>query len=349
MKLKEANKKILDTAEEQYGALTGLEKENTRLKKEVAVMREAASSKTSSDSTCAKEASGVAMNGNSLLHQSISEDEPTDDIKTLQFEIERLRTELKAAKDVKAANTNGSTDNITEKYDEIKRLMKEGIDKDVRIRELENRVQKQQDELKAMQDDDLTFGVRGDYEEEEETDVATAANEGLRSLNDELAKELGLYKQQAVEAVENLIQERKRSEMELKAFSVALRGVDDLRSAAEQMSRELHFIKRHGYVPPGGLSGEDTSESVRNAMSAIESMAVASQSIDHPSLAENNVTPQQKGFSLWSVMNTIVSPTQLVEEVEQSHEEKKAHKKSSKDKKRRKKRRDDGSIISSFF
>lgn len=330
MKLKEANKKILETAEEQYSALMGLEKENAKLRKEIVNLQEVVSG-----NACSKPAtpsqlqldkanelsrkeqghsneSGLALNGtcNSLVHQSISEEEPINAAKTLQFEIER---------------------------------------RDMRIKELESRVQKHEADLKAMQDDDLTFGVRGDCEEDEESDIATAANEGLRSLNDELARELGMYKQQAVEAVENLIQERKRSEMELKAFSVALKGVDDLRSAAEQMSRELHFIKKHGYVPPGGLSGEDTSESVRNAMSAIESMAMASQSIDHPSLPENNLSPQQKGFNLWAVMNTIVSPTTFSEEVEVSRREEKTYKKSSKEKKRRKKRGDEGSIISSFF
>lgn len=294
-----------------------------------------------------KETADFMMNGNCLVHQSISEEEPTNDAKTLQFEIERLRTELAVAQSVKVEESTGSSGNIAEKYDEVKRLMKDGLEKDMKIKELENRILRQEAELKAMQDDDLTFGMR-DYEEEETT-IATAANEGLRSLNDELAKELGLYKQQAVEAVDNLIEERRRSEMELKAFSVALRGVDDLRNAAEQMSRELHFIKKHGYVPPGGLSGEDTSDSVKNAMSAIESMAIASQSIDHPSLPENNVSPQQKGFSLWSVMNAVVSPTLLSQEMESPQEGKKSHKKSSKDKRRRKKRGDDGSIISSFF
>jgi hypothetical protein len=364
LKLKEANKTILDTAEEQYAALMGLEKENAKLRKDMASLQEASSSSESSsylqlkrqldeanksletERARAKKDTNFALNGHSLGHQSISEEEPTDDVKTLQFEIERLRIELDAVTDKKNGEVVEPKDDIAEKYDEVKRLMKEGMNKDMRIKELESRVQKQEEELKAMQDDDLTFGVR---HEEEETDIATAANEGLRSLNEELAKELGMYKQQAVEAVENLIEERKRSEMELKAFSVALKGVDDLRNAAEQMSRELHFIKKNGYVPPSGLSGEDTSESVRNAMSAIESMAVASQSIDHPSLPENNVPTQQRGFNLWSVMNAVVSPTMLAEEVEPSHGEKKGHKKSSKDKKRRKKRSTEGSIISSFF
>ena len=368
-KLREANKKILDTAEEQYAAFIDMEKENSRLRKDMAnlqaekrgisdsaaylqLKQESEEAKTSLEAERArtKKTSDTAMNGNRLAYQSISEEEPTNDVKTLQFEIERLRVELAAAKEGKCDEDDGSSNNNTEEHDAVKRLIKEGFEKDIKIKELEARVQSQEAEMKAIQDDDLTFGVRDNYNDENKADMAEAANEGLRSLNDELAKELGLYKQQAVEAVENLIEERKRSDMELKAFSVALKGVDDLRNAAEQMSRELHFIKKNGYVPPNGLSGEDTSESVRNAMSAIESMAVASQSIDHPSLAENDVvTPKQQGFNLWSVMNAVVSPTMLAEEVGSSKGEKKPHKKSSKDKKRRKKRGDEGSIISSFF
>eukprot|EP00804_Cyclotella_cryptica_P003719 CCRYP_008898-RA/>CCRYP_008898-RA protein AED:0.02 eAED:0.02 QI:283/1/1/1/1/1/5/85/1683 len=358
-KLKEANKKILETAEEQFASLMTLEKDNAKLRKEMTRLQEARVSEIEGSAAHTRlkkqpdEASRVfeakqarvkqsSYNGHSLLHQSISEDEPFNDVDALQFEIERLRNELAEARDFKIEGDDTNDD-------EMKRLIEEGLEKDRKINELESRVQKQEAELKTMIDDDLTFGVR-DYQEEGEVDVAIAANEGLRSLNQELAKELGMYKQQAVEAVENLIEERKRSEMELKAFSVALKGVDDLRNAAEQMSRELHFIKKHGYVPPGGMSGEDTSESVRNAMSAIESMAVASQSIDHPSLAEHNLSTTPKGFSLWSVMNSVVGPSMLTEEIEPQKSESKSHKKSSKDKtKRRKKKGDDGSIISSFF
>jgi hypothetical protein len=78
-------------------------------------------------------------------------------------------------------------------------------------------------------------------------------------------------------------------------------------------------------------------------------MALASQSIDHPSLADSNAPSAPKGFSLWSVMNSVVGPS-AIESAESSKAEK-SHKKSHhKDKsKRRKKRGDEGSIISSFF
>ena len=141
----------------------------------------------------------------------------------------------------------------------------------------------------------------------------------------------------------------------MKAFSVALKGVDDLRVAAENMSRELHYIKRNGYVPAGGLTGEDTSDSVKNAMSAVESMARASQSIDHPAIAEESVD-QNQGFSLWNAMNAVMGPGQPQAERHVSEgissvllDEPASSKKKHKSSKRKKKRSDSGSIISSFF
>ena len=137
--------------------------------------------------------------------------------------------------------------------------------------------------------------------------------------------------------------------MEMKAFSVALKGVDDLRVAAEHMSRELHHIKKHGYVPPGGLTGEDTTTNVQSAMSAVRTMATANQSIDHPSADE----PRQQGFNLWAAMNSVLSPRLDSETNEpkifESAVDEERERSSKRKSKKKKKKRDDGSIISSFF
>jgi len=136
----------------------------------------------------------------------------------------------------------------------------------------------------------------------------------------------------------------------MKAFSVALKGVDDLRVAAEHMSRELHHIKKHGYVPPGGLTGEDTTTNVQSAMSAVRTMATANQSIDHPSADE----PRQQGFNLWAAMNSVLSPrldseTQNEPKIFESAVDEERERSSKRKSKKKKKKRDDGSIISSFF
>ena len=111
------------------------------------------------------------------------------------------------------------------------------------------------------------------------------------------------------------------------------------------------------------MTGEDTSEAVRKAMSSVGQMARASQSIDHPSISEEP-SSQAEGFSLWGVMNAVLGGSgqqqASLEDVPETNSggdlfaempEQKT-KKSSKHKssRRKKKRHDDGgSIISSFF
>jgi len=390
-KLKEANKKILETAEEQFASLSDLEKKNTDLRNEIESMQDASVSGLAADASSyvalkkcldevkarlkaeqARSESALARetklrnevaelrlrsskNGRSNMgHQTISEDEAADDVATLQFEIERLRCELEAAKnDAINAKNNTSADDMIRKYDELRRLAELGMQKDIEIQELKLRVSTQDAQLRSLEEEvteeDLCFGVRQNREDGD--DIAAAENEGLRSLNEELQRQLQVYKKEAEAAQNKLKEEAERSELEMKAFSVALKGVDDLRVAAEHMSRELHHIKKHGYVPPGGLTGEDTSASVQNAMSAIRTMATANQSIDRPSTA---AVPQQQGFSLWAAMNSVLSPrldakahapyapdSTLDDEERRSSAKRKSKKK--------KKKRDDGSIISSFF
>lgn len=393
-KLKEANKKILETAEAQFASLSDLERQNVELRREVQELKRSSSCGTADDvdedlranlakleqrlkaeqqraeDSVAREAqlrTEIAElrlrpkrnDDTNIMHQSISEDQPTDDVATLQYEIERLRNELLVAREeTRSSEDTFSADDMIKKYDDLRRLAEAGMQKDLEIEKLKLTVKTQDAQLHSLRDEvteeDLTFGVR-EYRDGD-TDVATAENEGLRSLNTELSRQLELYKKESDEVKVQLKDERARSELEMKAFSVALQGVDDLRLAAEQMSRELHFIKRNGYVPPGGLTGEETSGSVKNAMGAIESMARANQTIDQPSLSNEESSLTNGGFSLWGVMNQIMTPGQvqtmntvskstaqgLFNEVDTGAKKKKRSKK---------KRRSDsgGSVISSFF
>jgi len=302
-----------------------------------------------------------------VKQQSINEDEPCNIIATLQYEIERLSNELLVAKEEARSTDTFSADDMIRKYDELKRLAESGMQKDLEIEELKLRVNTQDAELRNLREEvteeDLTFGMR-EYQEENDSEIAVAENEGLRSLNEELRRQLDLYMTESEESKSKLKEEKIRSEMEMKAFGSALKSVDDLRGAAEQMSRELHFIKKHGYVPPNGLSGEDASGHIKSAMSAVESMAIANQGIDHPSLtkSDSSEVKQQQGFSLWNAMNAVMGPgqAQAMADVTEAagglfnddHQPTRSSKKSSskhKSKKRSKKRGDGGSIISSFF
>ena len=397
-KLKEANKKILETAEEQFESLSDLERQNVDLRREVQELKGSNGGGTGSladdvdedlrtnfakleqrlraeqqraEDSVAREAqlrTQIAElrlrpqrnDDTNIMHQSISEDQPTDDVATLQYEVERLRNELVVAREeTRSSEDTFSADDMIKKYDDLRRLAEAGMQKDLEIEKLKLTVKTQNAQLHSMRDEvteeDLTFGMR-EYRDGD-SNVATAENEGLRSLNNELSRQLELYKKESDEVKVQLKDERARSELEMKAFSVALKGVDDLRLAAEQMSRELHFIKRNGYVPPGGMTGEDTSGHVKNAMGAIESMARANQTIDQPSLSnEEESSMTNGGFSLWGVMNQIMTPGQVqtMNSVSQSTAQglfSEVDPVAKKKKKSKKKRRSDsgGSVISSFF
>ncbi|KAL3779980.1 hypothetical protein ACHAW5_008629 [Stephanodiscus triporus] len=404
-KLKEANKKILETAEEQYASLVDLEKTNAELRSKIESLQNESivglaadanspdnlkaclakaklrlkAEQARAEEAVAREAKlrtemaemrSLQRNRNSpernvlIMHQSIDEEEQCDEISTLQFEVERLRSELRVAKDEEGtAQSSFADDMIQEKYDELTRI---AVQKDLEIEKLKLRVRTQDAELKSVveevTEEDLMFGMR--QHSDGNADITASENEGLRALNEELSRQLGMYTEQLEDAKLKLKEEKTRSEMELKAFSVALMGVDDLRVAAENMSRQLHVIKKNGYVPPGGLTGEDSSENIQNAMRAVESMAKANQRIDHPSISGNTAVTPQPGFNLWNIMNAVMSPVResMHDEMDDEIEEQTGElftttadvltKKSSskhKSSKRKKKRSGGGSVISSFF
>eukprot|EP00969_Alexandrium_andersonii_P094768 4186366-Alexandrium_andersonii.AAC.1 len=84
----------------------------------------------------------------------ISEDEVADDVATLQFEIERLRSELEASRDEAInAKNNTSADDMIRKYDELRRLAELGMQKDIEIQELKLRVSTQQAQLRNLEEE----------------------------------------------------------------------------------------------------------------------------------------------------------------------------------------------------
>ena len=387
-KLKEVNMMILKTAEEQYAALTDIEKKNTDLRCEIENLQSASiaglsadansygdlkarlaqtESKLKAEETRAENAVAREsklrielaemrhVKDRLLSHQSISEEDSCDDVTTLQYEIERLRTELHVAKQEARLTGMSTADDMVRKNEELKRLAEVGFQKDFEIAKLKLRVSTQDALLKSVKEevteDDLTFGMR--ERKDMYSDVTLAENEGLRSLNEELSKQLDLYMKESEELKSKLQEETSRSMMEMKAFSVALKGVDELRVAAEYMSRQLHFIKKNGYIPSTGLTGEVSADDIKNAMSAVESMAKANQSIDHPSISDTSSAHEKRSFNLWSVMNAVMSPAKVLSMPDEiatgMFAEPIASPARNRHKSKRKKKGDGGSVISSFF
>jgi hypothetical protein len=392
-KLKEANNLILKTAEEQYAALADIEKKNADLRCEIENLQAASIAGLAADANSygdlkarlaktesrlkaeqiraenavARESKlrteiadmrHVNVKDSLMSHQSISEEEPCDDMTTLQYEIERLRTELHVAKQEARTAVAVTANDMIRKNDELKRLTEVGMQKELEIAKLKLRISTQDAQLKSVKEevteDDLTFGMR--ERKEVYSDITLAENEGLRSLNEELSKQLDQYMKETEELKSKLEEETSRSMMEMKAFSVSLKGVDELRVAAEYMSRQLHFIKSNGYIPPTGLTGEVSGEDIKHAMAAVESMARANQSIDHPSISDTSNGNERRSFNLWSVMNAVMSPVKVQSSYQHEEtvvatgifaeiESPTRHRHKSK----RKKKSDGGSVISSFF
>lgn len=68
----------------------------------------------------------------------------------------------------------------------------------------------------------------------------------LQKINESLVKELEYTKKKCEEYRVSMINEKERSAKEIEAFGEALKGVDDLRQASEDMSREIARLKRRG-------------------------------------------------------------------------------------------------------
>merc|ERR1711862_865812 len=78
-----------------------------------------------------------------------------------------------------------------------------------------------------------------------QSDPMTAEDaSALRGVNELLRKELESACSELNETKRQLAEEMERSAQDMEAFAEALRGVDELRTAAEMMSRELTRIKK---------------------------------------------------------------------------------------------------------
>lgn len=173
-----------------------------------------------------------------LTHQEIMKEEHKNEVAELQSGIERL-SKLLAQKESMVTMTEEEPDLGANAY-QLQRLSEAGTRKDLEIEELKRKVEDQESDLESLRELNSTLMMK-EYRDED-TDVAEAANEGLRSLNEALQKDLDKEREQHAE-------EKRKSEMEMRKFSEALKGVDELRNAAEEMSRELQNVKRYGCAP----------------------------------------------------------------------------------------------------
>ena len=173
---------------------------------------------------------------------------------------------------------------LNTRYEELMRLAGACMDKDREIQELRNQVESLETELEEAKagrsdeessygslssldekDDDQSFwgaifhkkeeekhrkGAKGHHKKTKKHSRRTSEMmsvedaSALRGVNEMLRKELESACTELNETKRKLAEEMERSAQDMEAFAEALRGVDELRTAAEMMSRELTRIKK---------------------------------------------------------------------------------------------------------
>jgi len=201
---------------------------------------------------------------------SIPEDFEPDgrvtEILTLQDEIERLNGELLRAEEGGSENKDDedSLESVVMRYEELSRLSSALVDKDREIDSLkrklvpkkplpsEDSVQNSREPSDKALDDPPTLQAAGNSSLETPAEAMTEGQDlqmtlkvykdeviALREINEMFRRDIESKNREVEHAKWDLREERKRSAQELEAFAETLRGVDELRSAAEAMSREI--------------------------------------------------------------------------------------------------------------
>uniref|UniRef100_A0A7S4S8Q1 Myosin motor domain-containing protein n=1 Tax=Ditylum brightwellii TaxID=49249 RepID=A0A7S4S8Q1_9STRA len=166
------------------------------------------------------------------------------DILTLQDEVDRLNSELFEARQ---SQSDGDAANLASRYNELKRMAEAGIEKDKKIEKLKKELADMTDQVETSQlanknnDDGWDSASSGSDSRYRFRDEEI---EALKDVNEMLRRQVEMSKRELNDAQDKLRKEAERSAMELEAFAETLQGVDELRQAAESMSRELNMIKK---------------------------------------------------------------------------------------------------------
>lgn len=177
-----------------------------------------------------------------------------------------------------------------------------------------------------------------------EMDAERKDARSLKKINEILRKELEEARKQCNDYKVALEKEKERSENEMQAFAGALKGVDELRTAAESLSREVTRMKeREKENQLNAAYNTIDGENEFNASDAIRKMEKAKRMIDVSTL-------KSEKQNLWGKVKSSFGLRVLDEgSVQGSVHSSFTPKKKSSSSMRRIKDNDDVSIISSFF
>lgn len=182
--------------------------------------------------------------------------------------------------------------------------------------------------------------------------------EALKEVNSMLRQDVEKSRKKIKDLENDLREEKETSKRELESFARTLRGVDELRSAAESMSRQVNQFKSHTPVRRRGSAGrgftdevvDDFDGQLEESVKMIEAEGKRFEHVAAEKLATN------KPHRFWGIDlmgGTKPSPPADVpigEELDQVDEDIRKIMMTTKRKHKKKKRRGSGnSIVSSFF
>ena len=344
-----------DEEKEKDAHITYLEKEIGQLKKQLAEANEVAST-SKNEAALTKEVEKLRIKMVEAKKASAEE------ILTLQDEVERLNKEVRTVKihdnDNAFEMTGGiETINSTSPYnsdddnDKVKTLINSLMEKDAEIRRLRQQIDDIRDQY-----DEATMSMLSDSRFNDDDDrsviskiftrgtsysrpplrsvtgsIGREERSSLRRENVRLRKEVEELKVQLEDAQFELEEEKERSGKEIKAFGIALQGVDELRRSAEAMSREINLLKQKDDddVPDDPFE-EVSRESLDNGDSVIQP--------DMDSRRNRRKTTENPWF--WNKMK--LSVRSLNEDVIPEDGD-------YKERYGRQRQRDDRSVLTSFF
>uniref|UniRef100_A0A7S2MA75 Uncharacterized protein n=1 Tax=Helicotheca tamesis TaxID=374047 RepID=A0A7S2MA75_9STRA len=284
-----------------------------------------------------------------------------DEILTLQDEVSRLNDELAKAREMAKAFDPNDPKVLVSRYEELTKLSNAVLEKDKEIDDLKEEINILNDELDETADErsrvsgipigsTITTGSDNKLIKQKDDAIKSRDDEikALQEINELLRQEMEVTRKDSDEAKRKLREEAQRSAMELEAFSETLRGVDELRKAAESMSRELNKSKSRR----NGGGSDDVSVRSEGAWAATSAMQEASRLLD---ASLSRTEPQPDTNPLWEKLrDTFLSVTnrEYAERRPSGGSDAlsaRVSRSSRQRRRRRRKRSDDESIISAFF
>ena len=227
-----------------------------------------------------------------------------DEILTLQDEVERLNQEISDQWSNQPYKPQPRHDGDSHQG---RKLIDSIISKDEEIRELRREIAILRDQVDSttismtIPDDDDRSVIsklfnRGPYH----TPAGVDSKDGikLKSINESLRLELTEVKIQRDEFEVTLKEEREKADMELASFSDTLLGVDELRQAAEKMSREITRLKnqKDDEVPEDPFE-DINNDAVEEYANKVQKFDAAKGIIGSASIQSGSVHPEKIG--LW--------------------------------------------------